>query len=291
MKILICGSRGQLGNDCTRLLQRNHEVTAAGRETLDVSKPSDVDMFVGNVAPNIIVNCTAYTQVDKCETEKELSLSVNGKGPENLARSAQKHGCRLIHISTDYVYDGRKKVPAAYVEDDRTGPISYYGRTKLAGEKAITKWSKQYAILRTAWLYGITGNNFLKTMLRLALNDPEKQIKVINDQYGSPTWSYRLAMQIEKIIEAEGQGIYHATAKGYCTWYELAVFFLNEMNVPHGVIPCTTEEYPTPAVRPTNSILANRQLDKEGIDIMHYWKDDVARFVHFHKKQLINEAT
>lgn len=290
MRILICGGKGQLGTDCRAVLCRTHEVRAVDLDEMDISDPLQVERYVADFRPDVIVNCAAYTAVDACETYTDLAWKVNAEGPGNLAMAGQRRHARLIHISTDYVFDGKKAPPEPYVETDATGPASCYGKTKLAGETAVKDATDHYMILRTAWLYGIGGPNFLKTMLRLALRDPERDIRVVNDQFGSPTWSYRLALQIEKLIETGGQGIYHATSEGYGTWYELAVAFLDRMGVPHCVIPCTTSEYPTPAQRPRNSILENRRLKKSGINVMQDWQSDLGQFVLEFKDRLIAET-
>ncbi len=290
MKILLCGSDGQLGSDCTNVLQPTHEVLAVDLEDLDITNPTDVETMVRKFIPDIILNCAAYTNVDDCEAKKPLAWRVNAQGPKNLGITAKKHGIQLIHISTDYVFGGKKTVPEPYSEQDDPSPLSYYGRTKLEGEEAIRRTSDSHMIVRTAWLYGIQGHNFLKTMLRLALTDPHRQIKVVNDQFGSPTWSYRLALQIGQLIAAGGQGTYHATSEGHCTWYDLASCFLEKLGVAHSLTPCTTEEYPTPATRPMNSILENRRLRTAGIDIMPHWEDDLDEFVSAFRERLINEA-
>nr|HDN00036.1 dTDP-4-dehydrorhamnose reductase [Deltaproteobacteria bacterium] len=290
MKILICGGDGQLGTDCAQVLQGPHEVFALTLNELDITNSSDVDKVIGNYVPDVILNCAAYTNVDACETERELAWKVNAEGPRNLASWAAKYGGQLIHISSDYVFDGRKKPPEGYVEEDEPGPLSYYGKTKLEGELAVMQTTDQHIILRTAWLYGIHGRNFLKTILRTALKNPDKKLKVVNDQFGSPTWSYRLALQISALIEKKGRGIYHAAGEGYCTWYELAGHFLLEMGVQNSLTPCTSEEYPTPALRPRNSILENRRLKKTGNNLMINWFHDVNQFVSNFQEQLLNEA-
>ena len=193
MKIMITGAKGQLGRDCTQILQKAHDIMPVDLEEMDVALYSDVETIVQEFLPDIIINCAAYTQVDKCETSKELAWNVNVRGPENLALCAQKHGGRLIHISSDYVFDGKKPFPEPYVEDDEPHPLSYYGLTKLASEKVVRRTINQHVIFRTAWMYGVNGQNFLKTMLKLALKNPDNAIKVVCDQYGSPTWSHRLA--------------------------------------------------------------------------------------------------
>jgi dTDP-4-dehydrorhamnose reductase len=290
MKILICGSNGQLGSDCVQVLQQVHEVFALSSKDLDITSSSDVDKVIRDFVPDIILNCAAYTNVDACETERELAWKVNVEGPKNLASGVTKYGGLLIHISSDYVFDGWKKQPELYVEDDKPNPLSYYGTTKLEGEVAVMQATDQYIILRTAWLYGIHGRNFLKTILELALGNPDKKVKVVNDQFGSPTWSFRLALQIAKLIEKNGRGTYHTTAEGHCTWYELASHFLGEMGIPHSLAPCTSEEYLTPAIRPRNSILENKRLKKADINLMKDWSHDVDQFVSNFQEQLLNEA-
>jgi dTDP-4-dehydrorhamnose reductase len=287
---LIAGGTGQLGSDCLQVMGESCEVTALGSTDLDITRLPDVERAVQDFSPDVLVNCAAYNQVDACETEREIAWNVNVKGPENLAACMEKYGGRLIHISTDYVFDGGKRPPAYYLEEDKPNPLSFYGKTKLEGERAVRRTTRRHTILRTAWLYGINGQNFIKTMLRLALKDPDKPVKVVNDQFGSPTWSYRLALQILKTIEAKGLGTYHATAEGNCTWYEFARYFLDKMDVPHGVIPCTSEEYPTPAPRPKNSILENRHLKEEGIHLMVDWQSDLDQYVTEFRERLIIQS-
>ena len=291
MKIMITGGKGQLGMDCVRVFRKAHEVVSVDLDEADITQLSEVERLVQTFAPDIILNCAAYTHVDNCETEKELAWSANVKGSENIAFSLNKRDGLMIHISTDYVFNGGKKIPEPYVETDHSHPISYYGVTKYESEQMVKRTIGQYIIVRTAWMYGISGSNFLKTILKLALKHPGKQIKVVNDQFGSPTWSHRLALQIAKIIEANERGVFHATSEGYCTWYELATYFLQKMDVTHSVIPCTTVQYPTPARRPKNSILENRYLKAKGINIMPDWQDDIDQFVANFRDRLLNETT
>ena len=290
MKILITGGAGQLGRDCTKVLEKSHEVTPVGSKALDIADRTAVNAFVEALKPDVILNCAAFTRVDDCETKKELAWRVNVEGPKHLASVAEARGARMIHISTDYVFDGKKPVPESYTEMDNTHPISYYGLTKLEAERAVCEETDRYSIIRTAWLYGANGRNFLKTMLRLALGDPEREIKVVHDQFGSPTWSYRLAEQIATVMDASVNGIFHATSEGHCTWYELATTFLDEMGVPNAFVPCPTRDYPTPAERPANSILENQRLNDEGLNIMRDWRADLIQFVNLFKLRLIDEV-
>lgn len=290
MKILIAGSKGQLGHDCLQVLQGKHELLGLDLPDLDITSAESVDGVLGAFRPDVTINCAAYTKVDAAETDRELARKVNVDGPANLARYTGRGGGYLVHVSTDYVFDGQRPVPQPYLESDATGPQGYYGLTKLEGEQAVQAVAQQYAILRTAWLYGINGANFLKTMLRLAVRSPGKPIRVVNDQFGSATWSWRLALQIEKVIAARAQGLFHATAEGYGTWCEVAGHFLAAMNVPHQVVPITTAEYPTPARRPANSILENARLKEQGINGMADWRADVEAFARTHHSRLLQEA-
>ena len=220
MRILIVGANGQLGTDCQTLLAPEHILITPTLEQLDLCNKSNIESVLTAECPDLIINCAAYTAVDKCEQEKDLCRLINAEGALLLAQGAELIGARLIHISTDYVFDGRKTIPEAYIEDDAVHPLSEYGRTKLAGEEAVRSHCTNHLILRTAWLYSAHGPNFLKTMLRLALQNPEREFKVVNDQYGSLTWSYTLARQIQCLLNTDFKGIFHATADGHSTWYE-----------------------------------------------------------------------
>jgi dTDP-4-dehydrorhamnose reductase len=291
MKVLITGSHGQLGSDIYNLLAKKYEVLGFDSKELDISNRVAVQSCISIEHPDILINCAAYTEVDNCEKEKRRPYEVNAKGPEYLAVAMEKISGRLIHISTDYVFDGCKTIPEKYIETDPTSPLSEYGKSKLAGEKAIINYSSNFLILRTAWLYGKRGGNFLKTMLRLAMADPSRELKVVNDQYGSLTWTNTMARQIERVLADTMQGIVHATAEGSSTWYEGACYFLDAMGVSYNFSPCTTAEYPTPTHRPANSILENSRLKEEGISVFGPWQEDIDHFVKLYKKDLIREIT
>lgn len=290
MKLLIIGSKGQLGSDCCSLLAAENDISGCDIPKVDISSKESVDTYLDETRPQVIVNCGAYTAVDGCESELELSWKVNAEGPKHLARGAERIGSRLIQVSTDYVFDGNRGVPNPYVETDAPNPLSQYGKSKLAGEKAVTKYCSNHIILRTAWLYSATGKNFLKTILRLVIQDPDRELKVVNDQYGSLTWSYTLALQIQKLLHSDLTGIAHTTSEGYSTWYEAARYFLDTMDVPYKMRPCTTAEYPTPAHRPANSILDNQVLKEAGISTFVDWKEDINMFVARYREQLLAEA-
>jgi dTDP-4-dehydrorhamnose reductase len=290
MKILLTGKNGLLGQDCLEVFENKHKVQALGRQELDITDPAQVEATVSRFQPEAIVNCAAFTQVDLCETERAQAVQGNITGPRNLAVAAARHGALLVHISSDYVFDGQKPPPAPYQEDDPTNPLSWYGRTKLEGELAIQGACPRYLIVRSAWLYGRHGPNFLKKILKLALSPQIPELKVVNDQFGSPTWSNRLAQQLLRLMEAEAQGLYHASAEGYCTWFELARHFLLRMGVDKPVRPCLTSDYPNPAVRPKNSILENRRLKVAGLNLMRPWQQDLDEFAAAFREDLLEEA-
>lgn len=288
MKVYITGCRGQLGFDLLDVLKGKHELAGGDLPELDIADASSLATALDAFRPDVIINAAAFTRVDACETERDAAHRANAVGPRLLAEYAERCGALLVHVSTDYVFDGRRPVPQPYVETDPVGPTSAYGITKVEGEKAVVAATRRFAILRTAWLYGVHGNNFLKTMLRLSLQG--KALKVVNDQHGSPTWSWRLARQIDKVIDHGARGLYHATAEGHCTWFELARYFLERMGVPHKLSPCGTEEYPTPARRPANSILENAALKRAGLNVMAPWAEDVDGFVKRYRERLLDEA-
>ena len=290
MKIVIIGARGQLGSDCCNLLSADNQTIGCDLPRIDIGHQESVDAYLNETKPDVIVNCAAYTAVDACETELELSWKINADGPKFLAQAADRLGSRLIHISTDYVFDGCKPAPQAYVETDAANPLSQYGRSKLAGEQAVAAHCANHVILRTAWLYSAYGKNFLKTMLRLALSNPERQMKVVDDQYGSLTWSFTLTQQIKKLLHSDLTGIMHATSEGHSSWYAAARYFLDTMGVTYSMRPCTTAEYPTPAHRPANSILENKVLKDAGISTFVSWQEDIDKFVASHREQLLTEA-
>jgi dTDP-4-dehydrorhamnose reductase len=290
MKILLTGAGGLLGRDCLVVFQENHEVVAMSRMDLDIAEPGQVDAALSRCRPDAVVNCAAFTQVDRCETAREEAVRANVAGPRNLALAAARHGALLLHLSSDYVFDGLKPPPAPYLEDDPTGPLSWYGRTKLDGEEAIQSAGHRHIIVRTAWLYGRHGPNFLKKILSLALSPQIPELKVVDDQYGCPTWSYHLARQLARLLEAGGQGVYHAVAEGCCTWFELARAFLERMGIDKPIRPCPTSDYPTPAARPRNSILANGRLKEAGLNLMRPWREDLGEFVGAFGEDLRREA-
>jgi dTDP-4-dehydrorhamnose reductase len=290
MKTLVTGAEGQLGRDCLAVLAARHDVRGVDLPDTDITSAASVEAVFTEFEPECVVNCAGYTDVDGCETNRRAAWRANVDGPCLLARHAERRGCRLIHISTDYVFAGDRKPPRPYFEEDRPDPATYYGITKLEGERAVAAATPRHVIVRTAWLYGAGGRNFLKAILGRALKPGSRPLRVVNDQYGSPTWSYRLATQLACLVDIDHAGVYHASAEGVCTWYELAVRFLEHMDIDCPVEPCTTDEFPRPAKRPANSILENLRLREEGLNRMVPWEEDLARFVAECGDRLLKEA-
>ena len=272
MKILIIGANGQLGHDCTDVLAAHHELLCLDRPAIDITVLDSIRKQINAFQPDAVVNCAAYTRVDGAEADEAICQKINSEGPMNIALALAGTNAMFVHISTDYVFDGSKPLGENYVEEDTPCPVSAYGRTKLAGEAPVLAYERG-AVLRTAWLYGEHGNNFLKTMLRLSKRPAP--IRVVSDQHGSPTWSGSLARQIEKLIGDFRPGLYHATSQGSCTWYDLTKRFFAAAGIDHEVISITTADYPTAATRPMNSVLDNRALQRAGLDVMPPWEEDI----------------
>ena len=287
MRILLTGASGQLGGDCRVVLENDYEIIAPDSEEFDITSWDKVITSINQLSPDIILNCAAFTKVDECETEKKLSERINVEGPRNLAQGAARYDKIIVHISSDFVFDGRKRLPQPYFEDDPMAPLSFYGQTKMESEMAVKQNARNYIIIRSGWLYGIRGESFLKKIINLALKKGQEPIPVVNDQFGSPTWSYRLAQQIKVLIDNSKDGVYHATAEGYCSRYEWAKYLLEKMEMKTPVIPCSSKEYPSPATRPVNSILENRQLKVEGVNIMHHWQRDLDIFIDTYGERLL----
>lgn len=276
MKILITGANGQLGTELHEILEREFPGQALYTDVqeLDLTNAKAVDSYVANNEITHIVNCAAYTAVDRAEEEKMLCAAVNTDAVKNLAMAADANGAKIIHISTDYVFDGTNHRP--YRESDKVNPISQYGTTKRKGETLLLALAPQAIIIRTAWLYSAHGNNFVKTMLRLADSQPE--IKVVCDQIGTPTFARDLARAVVKVLQSHQwvPGIYHFTDEGAASWYDFAKAIFRIAGKDVKVTPIPTEDYPTPASRPSYSILDRTRIKATyGIEIPH-WEEALA---------------
>jgi len=275
MRILVLGAAGQLGSElCNRF--KDHDLIPCTHEDVDITRLERVLEVAMRHRPEVLINAAAYTDVDGCETNRDVAFLVNAIGARNAAIAARKCGSRLFHISTDYVFDGKKDGP--YVEYDPPNPLNVYGWSKLLGERMVMEQNPCSFILRVAWLYGPRGRNFVKTMLALARERDE--IRVVNDQRGTPTFVGDVANQIKHMIDTEIYGIYHCTSQGSCTWYEFAVEIFRLLDMDVKVVPVNSSEFPRPARRPVNSVLDNMLLRIQGMDRMPHWRESLRNHIH-----------
>ena len=279
MKILITGSNGMLGRDLVEVLKNHHELILTTSKTLDITDKQHTIDFILKNNPDIVINSAAYTDVDGCEENQDLAFSVNGEGVRNLALACLENDCPLVHISTDYVFNGKNDRP--WVEDDEIGPISVYGKSKREGEEAILEILDKFYIIRTAWLYGINGRNFPRTMLELAENHSE--ITVVYDEVGTPTYTPDLAGAISELIETDYYGIYHLTNSGSCSWCEFARYIFEIADRDVNVIPVTASEFARPAPRPSYSVLENKNWIENGFKPLRSYKEAIKEYIELIK--------
>ncbi|MFM7877142.1 MAG: dTDP-4-dehydrorhamnose reductase [Microcystis panniformis] len=279
-KVLLIGAKGQVGQELQVTLPYLGEVISIGREELDLTNSEKIGQLIREIHPDYLVNASAYTAVDKAEIEPDLAYSINSIAPKIMAESAEKIKTKFLHISTDYVFDGRKNTP--YLETDMTNPLGVYGQSKLRGEEEIKTVNSQAIILRTAWVYGSYGkSNFVKTMLRLGKE--REELKVVVDQVGSPTWAKDIATAITHLLinVDNPPGIYNFTNSGVASWFDLTKAIFEEAKISgiplkiQRVIPITTAEYPTPAVRPAYSVLSGQKISQQLGYIPPYWRDSL----------------
>lgn len=283
MRVLVTGASGQLGKDVVALFQqKGHEVMGCSRSELDITSLEQCQQVIGGFQPDSIIHCAAYTAVDAAETDVDGAYKVNAVGTRNVAVAAEKVGAKLVYISTDYVFNGRSATP--YQEYDNTDPQSVYGKSKRAGEVLTQSLSSRYFIVRTSWVYGLHGNNFVKTMLRLGQEKP--QLQVVHDQKGSPTYTVDLARFLEELVHTEKYGIYHASNSGDCTWFEFTQAIFEEaqklgFKITAQVEPCITEQFPRPAPRPANSVMDHLSIRTNGFTDLRPWREGLKDFLKF----------
>ncbi len=299
MKILITGANGQLGRELQRQLAAGKSalgpVPAAcfGAEVLgadlpghDLAVPGVAARLVKEFAPDVVLNCAAFTNVNACETEPDTAFKANALGARNVAIACEKSGAKLIHVSTDYVFPGNATAPLD--ETAATGPASVYGSTKLLGETYVRNFCGKFFIVRTSWLYGHFGGNFVKTMQNITRE--KGGAKVVNDQFGNPTNAEDLAHHILQLAPTAEYGIYHCTGEGVCSWYEFAAEIVRLSGISATVTPCTTDEFPTPAKRPAYSALENRMLRHTVGNRMRPWQQALAAFIAEQAEQAAQNA-
>jgi len=283
MKLLVAGAAGMLGRDVMLAAgNAGHDVVGFGRAELDVTDPAGLEKKLDLERPDVVINCAAWTDVDGAEESEPAAFAVNGTGAGNIAAAAAKVGASVVYVSSDYVFDGSKGAP--YVESDQVAPLSAYGRTKLAGEEATAAANKRHFIVRSAWLFGIGGGNFVETMLRLAADHGE--VLVVRDQVGSPTYTWHLAYGVIRLIEGIEFGIHHMAAAGQCSWYEFAREIFEQAKVECKVLSGTTEMLGRPAPRPPFSALTSQ---REHAIRLPSWQDGLAGYLA--QRQAEREAT
>lgn len=276
MKVLVTGVKGQLGHDVMKCLaKRNIEAVGADIEEFDITDMEQTRKFITGAAPDVVVHCSAYTAVDKAEENKELCYNVNVNGPKNIATVCKEIGAKMMYFSTDYVFPGKGE--NFYEPDDVTGPTSHYGLTKLQGEQAVQGILERYFILRISWVFGINGNNFVKTMLRLGKE--REELNVVCDEIGSPTYTADLSELVCDMIETDKYGVYHATNEGVCSWADFTREIFKNAGYTTKVNSITQAEYGAKAVRPLNSRMSKEKLVRAGFHKLPTWQDALRRYM------------
>ncbi|MDQ0492742.1 dTDP-4-dehydrorhamnose reductase [Paenibacillus brasilensis] len=288
MKVLVTGASGQLGKDVVNVFQaQGHDVLGYNREQLDITDLEQAVKIVGEYQPDTVIHCAAYTAVDAAESDIDRAYQVNATGTRNMALAAEKAGAKLVYISTDYVFDGTAEQP--YHEYDNTNPQSIYGKSKRAGEILAQTLSSRYFIVRTSWVYGLHGNNFVKTMLKLGQEKPHLQ--VVNDQKGSPTYTVDLASFLAELVQTDMYGVYHASNGGSCTWYEFTQAIFQDAvellgaKITATLEPCSTEQFPRPAARPRNSVMEHIAIRTNGLNDLRDWREGLQDFLQEYSGQ------
>lgn len=276
MKVLVTGVKGQLGYDVVKDLEkRGHQPIGVDRDEMDLMDNEAIRTFIMNLKPEAIIHCAAYTAVDKAEEEVETCYQINAESVKVISECAKELDVKLIYISTDYVFDGTKE--GEYVETDLPNPINVYGASKLKGEQYVQTLLEKYYIVRISWVFGVNGNNFIKTMRRLGSERDE--LNIINDQVGSPTYTADLAPLLVDMMETDKYGIYHVTNEETCSWYEFANEIFKQSRIEVKTNPITTDQYPTAAKRPMNSRMSKAKLKANGFNLLPTWQEALAHYL------------
>lgn len=275
LKIMITGANGQLGRELAEWTTETAEIIGFGRNELDItSLPACRNIFTLH-QPDVVIHCAAYTAVDKAESEPDEAFRVNASATRNVAVAAREVGAKLCYISTDYVFDGTGTTP--YNEYDQTNPRTVYGKSKYAGEQLVQTLHDRYYIVRTSWVFGKYGNNFVKTMLKMA--GERNQIKVVADQIGSPTYTYDLSAFLIELVQTEYYGIYHASNSGICSWYDFAKAIFEDSGSNILLEPCTTADFPRPAPRPGYSVMDHSAIRSNGLNVLRPWREALNHYL------------
>jgi len=281
MKVLVTGVKGQLGYDVVgELKKRNIEAVGVDIDEMDITDAASVDKVIKEASPDAVIHCAAYTAVDAAEDNVDICRKVNKDGTQNIANVCKELDIKMIYISTDYVFDGEGTRP--WEPDDKPDPLNVYGLTKYEGEVAVTSTLSKYFIVRIAWVFGVNGKNFIKTMLNLAKT--HDSLTVVNDQFGSPTYTYDLARLLVDMVLTDKYGIYHATNEGIITWYDFACKIFETAGLNVKVSPVSASEYPAKAKRPSNSRMSKQKLVDNGFELLPTWQDALKRYIKILKE-------
>lgn len=276
MNVLVTGVKGQLGFDVVNeLKKRGHTAVGVDIEEMDITEEESVNRVIKEASPDAVIHCAAYTAVDAAEENVELCRKVNALGTEYIARVCKELDIKMMYLSTDYVFNGQGTRP--WEPDDEREPLNVYGQTKYEGELAIEKYLTKYFTIRIAWVFGVNGKNFIKTMLNLGKS--HDTVSVVNDQIGSPTYTYDLARLMVDMVETERYGRYHATNEGFCSWYEFACEIFKQAGMDVTVLPVSSDQFPSKAVRPKNSRMKKDKLAENGFTPLPSWQDALSRYL------------
>lgn len=276
MKVLVTGVKGQLGYDVVNeLTKRGIESVGVDIEEMDITDANSVDNVITSSGVDAVIHCAAYTAVDAAEDNEEVCRKVNAQGTRNIAEVCKKLDIKMLYISTDYVFDGEGERP--WEPDDERAPQSVYGQTKYEGELAVQELLEKYFIVRIAWVFGVNGKNFVKTMLNLS--ETRDSLTVVDDQFGSPTYTYDLSRLLVDMIQTEKYGVYHATNEGFCNWYEFACAIFEEAGISMKVSPVSSAQYAAKAKRPANSRMSKEKLSQNGFERLPEWRDALRRYL------------
>lgn len=276
MKVLVTGVKGQLGYDVLKELEkRGHIAVGVDIDEMDITDETSVKTVINSSRVDAVIHCAAYTAVDAAEDNQEICFKVNGQGTENIARVCQVLNIKMMYISTDYVFNGQGNRP--WEPDDKREPLNVYGESKFEAELAIEKYLQKYFIVRTSWVFGMNGKNFVKTMLNLSKG--RDSLTVVADQIGSPTYTHDLARLLVDMIESEKYGRYHATNEGFCSWYEFTCEIFKQTGITVKVLPVDSTAYPVKAKRPKNSRMSKEKLTGNGFDKLQTWQDALRRYL------------
>lgn len=276
MKVLVTGVKGQLGYDVVKELEkRNMTAIGVDIEEMDITDADSVNKVIGEASPDAVIHCAAYTAVDAAEDNVELCRRVNADGTANIAAVCKALGIKMMYISTDYVFNGQGERP--WEPDDAREPLNVYGQTKYEGEVAVTDALDKFFIVRIAWVFGVNGKNFIKAILNKA--QTVDALTVVNDQFGSPTYTYDLAKLLVDMIQTDKYGFYHATNEGICTWYDFACEIIRQAGLDTKVLPVSADQYPAKAKRPSNSRMSKEKLTENGFEKLPAWQDALSRYL------------